>query len=314
MKITFILFSVLMFVSVPLCAAATKYKPSNTQNTQNAVKPETQETSTVKQQTQETATVKPEAKKAPAEKTEQQNSVRPETAPKPDTQTKPAAQVKPAEETKSAATTKPAAEVKPATEVKPADKTSKPKLTQKQVLAGFIAWDKKLKTLKADYKQETFFETTPITSSQGKIYKNGKNLRLDTMENDTILQSAFTDKKEIQIRDGKGALITTLPWEEWYNNQPNKALFDFGNYSRIIKQHDIGFFNEKENGYILSLYPRQINLAEDIPLEIQDIMQPKYQLTFLLDKKDFFPKEIAVSEEGVVTKTTLNNVKKNINF
>ncbi len=191
---------------------------------------------------------------------------------------------------------------------------AKPKLTQKQVIAGFIAWDKKLKTLSADFKQETFFETTAITSSQGKIYKNGKNLRLDTFENDKLLQSAFTDKKTIDIKDGSGALITTLPWEEWYNNQPNKALFDFGNYAQIIKQHQVDTFKEKNDGYAISLSPKQITFAEGTSLEMQDIIQPKYELSFLLDKKDFFPKIISLSEEGVETKTTLNNVKKNIKF
>lgn len=187
---------------------------------------------------------------------------------------------------------------------------NKPRLTQKQVLAGFVAWDKKLKTLSSDFKQETFFETTTISSSQGKIYKNGKNLRLDTFEDDKLLQSAFTDKKIIRIEDGSGALITTLPWEEWYQNQPNKALFDFGNYAQIIRQHQVDIFKEEKNGYYISLSPKQIPAGDEIP----DIIQPRYNLSFLLDKDDFFPKEISLSEEGVETKTTLDNVNKNIKF
>ena len=307
MKIISVLFSVLIFASL-LCAAATKYKPAAAQNTQNAAQA---------QQTQQTpaAEVNEQTENAEEIKTAEEIQIITQTpaAVNNPPKTAPAAKAEPVTKTNKAALPAQKAEDTAAAAKAPAG-ANKSNLTQKQVLAGFIAWDKKLKTLKADYKQETMFETTPITSSQGKIYKNGKNLRLDTMENETILQSAFTDKKEIQIRDGKGALITTLPWEEWYNNQPNKALFDFGNYSQIIKQHNINLFAEKENGYILSLYPRQINLAEDIPLEMQDIMQPKYQLTFLLDKKDFFPKEISISEEGVITKTTLSNVSKNINF
>ena len=191
---------------------------------------------------------------------------------------------------------------------------AKPKMTQKQVIAEFIAWDKKLKTLSADFKQEMFFGDTTISSSQGKIYKNGKNLRIDTFEDDKLLQSAFTDKKNIEIKDGSGALITTLPWEEWYNNQPNKALFDFGNYAQIIKQHQVNTFREKTDGYAINLSPKKMTFAEGTSVEMQDIMQPQYELSFMLDKNDFFPKEISLSEEGVETKTTLSNVKKNIKF
>ena len=192
--------------------------------------------------------------------------------------------------------------------------TPKPKFTQKQVIAGFVAWDKKLKTLSADFKQETFFETTAITSSQGKIYKNGKNLRLDTFDDDKLVQSAYTDKKDIRIEDGSGSLITTLPWEEWYNNQQNKVLFDFGNYAQIIKLHQVNFFRQEKDGYYISLSPKKITFAEGTSIEMQDIIQPQYELSFLLDENDFFPKVISISEEGVETKTTLSNVQKNIKF
>lgn len=174
-------------------------------------------------------------------------------------------------------------------------------ITARQALDGLIAWDAKLKTLQADFIQQTDFEGTPISSSQGTIYKQNNNIRLDTFEEGTLAQSAVTDKKIIKIKDDKGSLITSLPWDQWREGQTNKALFDFGNYGKVVKEHKLKSFDCDGQFYKLVLVP----LKEG---------PESYELSFKLLAKDFFIEEISLENQGVRTKTTLKNVKKNIKF
>lgn len=171
--------------------------------------------------------------------------------------------------------------------------------TAKQALEGLVAWDEKLKTLQASFTQSTDFEGTPISSSEGKIYKQGQNIRLDTFENGALSQSALTDKKIIKIKDEQGRIITTMPWADWEAGQTNKALFDFGNYGEVVKNHKIKDFSELRDGLVLTLIPT-------------DEQAGGYELSFKLDPKDFFVKEISLENEGVKTTTVLKETKKNI--
>ena len=77
-------------------------------------------------------------------------------------------------------------------------------------------------------------------------------------------------------------------------------MFDFGNYAKILKNHKVISFDITQQGYLLTLIPKEGDT---------------YNLTFLLDKKNFFPKEINLLSEGVNSKTALQNIKinKNIN-
>lgn len=175
------------------------------------------------------------------------------------------------------------------------------KITANQALDGLISWDKKLKTLQADFTQTTDFEGTPISSSEGRIYKQDNNIRLDTFEEGLLAQSAVTDKKRIKIKDGQGVLITTMAWDDWQEGQTNKALFDFGNYGKVVKEHKLKSFACDGQFYKLVLVP----LKEG---------PESYELSFKLNTEDFFIEEISLENQGVRTKTTLKNVKKNIKF
>ncbi len=172
-------------------------------------------------------------------------------------------------------------------------------LTQKEVIQKFIAWDKNLKTLDTFYTQETSFEGILISKSEGHLLKMGSILRLETLEEGNLTQYALTDKKIINIYDAKSNLITQMVWENWQETQQNKSLFDFGNYAKILEDHKVLSFEEQENGYSLILTPK-----EGAP----------YNLTFLLDKKTFFPKEINLLSEGVNSKTVLEKTKINTNL
>ena len=172
-------------------------------------------------------------------------------------------------------------------------------LTQKEVVQKFISWDKNLKTLDTFYTQETSFEGTLISKSEGHLLKMDKILRLETLEENKLTQYALTDKKVINIFDAKSNLIMQMPWENWQETQQNKSLFDFGNYAKILENHKVLSFEVLEQGYSLVLTPKE---------------GPTYNLTFLLDKKTFFPKEINLLSEGVNSKTILQDTKINPNL
>ena len=177
-----------------------------------------------------------------------------------------------------------------------AEQKQKTQTKQEQIIQKFIGWDKKLNTLDTLYTQETSFEGTLISKSEGHLFKLGTDLRLDTLEDGQVTQYALTDKKIINIFDAKGNLIMQTDWESWRDNQQNKSLFDFNNYENILKQHEVTKFETTENNYILTLVPKD---------------GEGYILTFLLDKKNCFPNEINLTNEGVQSKTVLHEIKIN---
>ncbi|MDR0735125.1 MAG: outer membrane lipoprotein carrier protein LolA [Elusimicrobiota bacterium] len=168
------------------------------------------------------------------------------------------------------------------------------------VINNFTAWDKNLRSAAMFFEQKTTFEGMDISASNGRIYKKGNAVRLDTFGPDgKITQSAVTDKKTIRILDEKGQKITALPWKEWQDSQANKALFDFGNYAALLQTHKITEFEKTEDGYKIALTPEEGSI---------------YRLEFLLGGKDYFPYEISISSDGVDTRTRLTGVEKNINL
>lgn len=150
------------------------------------------------------------------------------------------------------------------------------------------------------FEQKTTFEGMDISSSNGRIYKKGNAVRLDTFGPDgKITQSAITDKKTIRILDEKGQKITAIPWKEWQDSQANKALFDFGNYAALLQTHKITGFEKIKDGYKIALTPAEGSI---------------YRLEFLLGSKDYFPYEVSVSSDGVDTRARLTGVEKNTNL
>ncbi len=170
--------------------------------------------------------------------------------------------------------------------------------TQEDVLADFSSWDKKLENLSLSFDQQTSFEDILISSSTGKLVKEGENLILDTYENGKLIQRAWTDKKIIKIFDPEGNLIMTSDWQTWQQAQTNKALFDFGNYAQVLKDHTIKSFTEQKENYVLVLEGQN---EED---------NQTYEITFLLDEKSF-PVQITLQSQGVKTQTDLKDI--NIN-
>ena len=171
--------------------------------------------------------------------------------------------------------------------------------TVKDPVALLRAWDKNLTSLETDFEQTSSYDGVVISRSHGKLYykKAGNLLRLDTLDNDKKTdQSAVTDKKTLKVLDAKGQLITAGPWADWVNGQPNKALFDFGNYSALLDAHQVSVFSASKERTILLLTPKQ---------------QADYKLYLVLNPQDYFPTSIIIEADLMQTKADLKNTVKN---
>lgn len=171
--------------------------------------------------------------------------------------------------------------------------------TVKDPVALLRAWDKNLTSLETNFEQTSSYDGVVISRSHGKLYykKAGNLLRLDTLDNDKKTdQSAVTDKKTLKVLDAKGQLITAGPWADWVNGQPNKALFDFGNYSALLDAHQVSVFSASKERTILLLTPKQ---------------QADYKLYLVLNPQDYFPTSIIIEADLMQTKADLKNTVKN---
>ncbi len=181
---------------------------------------------------------------------------------------------------------------------KPAEKTisqTTKTLYPNEVLNNVKNWDQKLKFLKTHFEQTSEYDGVPISKSQGTLfYDKDKNLlRLDTLSVDgDVEQTAITDKKQILILDGKGNEITTLSWQEWQQGQPNQALFDFGNYTALLARHNAVL----KEPYLLELTPKE---------------GEPYTLYLTLSEKDYFPTNIKIASDLMVTEAKLTDTQKN---
>lgn len=187
--------------------------------------------------------------------------------------------------------------VAPVEEKKSTQQTVQPKKTlyPNEVLIQVKAWDQKLKFLKTRFEQTSEYDGVPISKSQGTLfYDKAKNLlRLDTLNGDgDTEQSAITDKKQILILDGQGREITTLAWNEWQQNQPNQALFDFGNYAALLARHNATL----KEPYLLELTPKE---------------GEQYTLYLTLSEADYFPTTIKIVSDLMVTEAKLSDIQKN---
>ncbi|MGB2578880.1 outer membrane lipoprotein-sorting protein [Elusimicrobium simillimum] len=193
--------------------------------------------------------------------------------------------------------------VTPPTAAKPAATTVQPaaKAQPKDIaVARLIEWDKKLSTLKTKFEQATIYDGVVISKSGGELYYAKPNkLRLDQHNTGGALtQVAVTDKKQIKIFAPDMTETTTLKWSDWLSSQTNKALFDFGNYTALINEHDVTDFKEDKNGtVVLTLAPKG---------------EKGHTLYITLGSQDYFPQEISLVVDDLTTTATLTATQKNI--
>ena len=177
--------------------------------------------------------------------------------------------------------------------VKPA---SQPRTdTPEEILEKLKAWDKNLLFLKTSFTQVTSFDGVEINRSKGTLFydKNKHLLRLDTFDNDgKVVQSAVTDKKDLLILDDKGRQVMKADWQAWQQNQPNQALFDFGNYTALLSRHRV----QTVRPNYLALTPKEGG---------------KYTLYLTLSPQDAFPTVLKLVSGDVTTQADLTNIQKN---
>lgn len=173
-----------------------------------------------------------------------------------------------------------------------------PQAAQTDPLKAFAAWDKKLTTLNTAFEQITSYDGVVISRSHGKLFfqAQGQLLRLDTLnDEEKTEQTAVTNKKILRILDASGKEITAMPWAEWVNGQPNKALFDFGHYTALLQAHEATVFESTPQRTVLKLLPKD----------------KSYTLYLLLDGKDFFPQSIIIESDLMKTQADLKQTVKN---
>ncbi|MBR5609651.1 MAG: outer membrane lipoprotein carrier protein LolA [Elusimicrobiaceae bacterium] len=170
----------------------------------------------------------------------------------------------------------------------------------KDYITCFTDWDSHLKTLQTHFLQTTEYDGLLISQSEGELsYKqSGSLLRLDNLEGKNITQSALTDKKTILMLDEKGKTISSLSWNEWSAGQPNKALFDFGNYKALIAKHNTVVLEYKQDTVLLKLTPKA--KAEN------------YTLYVSIQEKDCFPMKIRILSDLMQTTAVLSNTQINM--
>lgn len=182
----------------------------------------------------------------------------------------------------------------------PAPQKAAPKAAQTDPLKALAKWDKKLITLNTVFEQTTSYDGVVISRSHGKLFfqAQGQLLRLDTLnDEEKTEQTAVTDKKVLRILDASGKEITAMPWAEWVNGQPNKALFDFGHYTALLQAHEATVFDSTPQRTVLKLLPKDKSAG--------------YTLYLLLDGKDYFPQSIIIESDLMKTQADLKQTVKN---
>ena len=200
------------------------------------------------------------------------------------------------EKTEKQAAEKPAPVAKQTTEKVPAV-AAKDNVVQpaKDYPVCLAAWDERLNTLQTYFTQTTEYDGISISQSLGRIFyeKSGPKLRLDSLEENVVTQTALTDQKKIYILDEKGKEISNVSWEDWLAGQPNQALFDFGHYAQLLAKHQVQTQNIEGQTVTLRLTPTD--------------KQQQYVLYLLLDKSDCFPRSIIIEAELMKTSAVLRD-------
>lgn len=165
-----------------------------------------------------------------------------------------------------------------------------------EVIERLKAWDKKLLFLKTSFTQVTSYDGIEISRSHGTLFydKDRHLLRLDTLgTSNEMLQSAVTDKKDLVILDDAGRTVLKTSWKSWQENQPNQALFDFGNYTALLERHNVKAVRPNH----FALTPKTGEM---------------YTLYLTLSPEDSFPTSLKLESDGMSTQADLTNTQKNV--
>lgn len=175
-----------------------------------------------------------------------------------------------------------------------------PVYTIEKLMAELKKWEQNLKTFQADFNQVSSYDGVEINRSQGRLYYDfpAGLIRWEVLTKDGELdQVGISNKKEIVILDETLKPVTTLSWQEWQQGQANQALFDIGSYAQLSQKHDVKIVTQDNQKAVLAFTPKD--------------EKEKYTLFITLSKKDFFPQEIAIEADDMLTTNELLSVHKN---
>lgn len=186
--------------------------------------------------------------------------------------------------------------VKPSLSTTPVDST----YSAQELMAQLKKWETNLKTFATDFNQTSSYDGVEINRSQGRLYYDFTRglLRWEVLDSSgELTQAAISNKKEIVILDEALHPVATLSWQEWQKGQANQALFDIGNYAQLADKHRVEVQTQDATHAVLAFMPTQADA--------------NYTLLITLSKKDFFPQEIAIQSDDMLTTNQLVSLRKN---
>ena len=169
---------------------------------------------------------------------------------------------------------------------------------EETALKRLAQWDANLRTMQTGFTQEIVFGDTGMsTNIEGTAYYKKPNfLRID--HTSPSAQIVVTDRETISIYKPGDSQVVKTDWKTWIEQQGGtfSGITNFGYYGDLIKEHNVKV-TEKDGLVLITLTPKKNKTS--------------YNLTIMLDKTDFFPREVDVNlgETKVITK--LKNTKIN---
>ena len=172
---------------------------------------------------------------------------------------------------------------------------------KKASVAGLKDWDAKLLTLRARFTQEVDFSEAGLKQHIEGLLSYMKPDRLKIEHIKPARQLVYTDKKELWIYKPEDSQAVRTSWNAWKKNQSGNfsGILDFGNYASLTEQNDIRVSKDAAAPYYITM-----------------VLTPKsgagaYSLTLALSSTDYFPAEAALSMDGTIIRTRMENTEKN---
>ncbi len=206
-------------------------------------------------------------------------------------QKKKAAQPAKKEAAAVAVSTRPAAAA-PAEEARTADPAA-------EIIEKLKAWDSKLETLKADFKQEVNFTEAGLKQSIAGNLRYVKPNLLRIEHTSPSSQIVLTDKTDIWIYKPADNQAVRTSWDAWRRTQDQNfsGILDFGNYSALTAKNSALVTPSKDGGPVTIVFTPRSGAG--------------YTLTLKLSPRDYFPVEAELSVDGTIINTRLASVEKN---
>lgn len=195
---------------------------------------------------------------------------------------------------------------KPKEEAKTKAPTTDVRDSQEQILENKIIdelknWDKKLESLKTNFRQEVEFSEAGLKQNIEGIlhYLKPTYMRIEHIK--PSRQIIITNKNDLWIYKVEDSQAVRTNWNSWRESQNYNfsGLLDFGDYSKIVEKNNIKANKNERTGLIDAIFT-----SKEKP--------ELYTLVLSLSATDYFPLEAYLKVDKVSIKTRLENIEKNI--